>query len=99
MFDPCGLHSVQSVRCSKSFNCKDFSLNIAGRDLAGFDRFTVHMNRTSTALGDAATVFWTSNSQLVTQNPKEGHIGFNIYVVLRAVNCDFHGFSLLNWLV
>jgi hypothetical protein len=48
------------------------------------------MHGTGTALGNAATVFDTSDTQFIPQDPKQRHIIFDIDIVVITVHSKFH---------
>jgi hypothetical protein len=89
LFNPCLLHGMESIS-AETFDGHNFVPYGAldGR-LTGARRFSVQMNRTGAANGNAAAVFGSSQLQQVTQDPKQGHIRFRIDCARTAV--DFKG--------
>jgi len=54
------------------------------------DRFAVEENGTSTAKGNAATVFRAFDIEFIAQCPQQWHFGFDIELVGLSVDVEFH---------
>ena len=91
VFDPGFLHGVQRVGGSQPFDGGDFgAFGLGNRHLAGADCQAVDMDGTGTALCYAASVFGAGDAEFVAQDPKKGHVGFDVDLMNGIVDAQFH---------
>src|SRR5271169_1503020 len=86
--DPCLLHRMLAIG-RQPLDASDASaVDARDRHRAGPHRLPVDVNRAGAALRDAAAVLRSGEAHDIAQGPKERWIGFDIELVLRAVDCD-----------
>jgi hypothetical protein len=91
MLDPRGLHWVHRFWRSQPLDGGDLAADIADLERAGPDRHAVDVYRAGAAHCDSAAIFRTRYSKLVSQDPKQGHVVFDIHLVRPTVDFQAHG--------
>src|SRR6185295_17549758 len=88
-FRPGFLHRVACV-ARQAFDGRDpvAGFDVADRDRARAHQLPVQVHRAGAALGHAAAVFGSGQSDLLPDHPKERRIGFHLHVAHLAVDIE-----------